>query len=257
MSSTLVSNKQGIVDECDRSQLVVDHLPFYYHVHLNEPCNQRCIMCVPDGRHGKDTLPFSTFVSFFEQIKPFAEHITLIGGEPLLYPHILEVLEMLAEYPIAVTINTNATMLNDRMTDRLLALHELNLKWSIDASTAATYQRIRGRNHFLRVTSHMERFAQLARDKPNIRIIPVYVVMRENLDEVVSFVEFVREFDPFRIEFHPVRHVGGWTVTNGTGWVFEGKDQICESMPDRYNDMMRQVKGVCDELGIDCEVHIL
>jgi molybdenum cofactor biosynthesis enzyme MoaA len=257
MSSTIADNKRGILDDCERRALVLDHLPFYYHVHLNEPCNQKCIMCVPDGRHGKGVLPFESFLAFFEQIKPMAEHITLIGGEPLMYPHINEVLDLLAEYPIAVTINTNATMLNDRLSSRLLALHELNLKWSIDAVTPTTYLRIRGRPHFQRVTSHLQRFAELARDMPNIRIIPVYVVMKENLHEVVPFIEFAKGLHPFRIEFHPFRHVGDWFVTNGTGWVFDGEEQICEANRDAFNEVMRQATDLCETEGIDCEVHFL
>jgi hypothetical protein len=52
----------------------VDHVPFYYHVHLSMPCNQRCIMCVPDFEHARDTLPFEDFVAFFDQVKPAPAH---------------------------------------------------------------------------------------------------------------------------------------------------------------------------------------
>jgi hypothetical protein len=34
---------------------------------------------VPDGQHARDLLPFDKFVAFYEQIQPYAEHITLIG----------------------------------------------------------------------------------------------------------------------------------------------------------------------------------
>jgi molybdenum cofactor biosynthesis enzyme MoaA len=257
MSATIGTNKQGIEADCEHRTLVVDHLPFYYHVHLNEPCNQRCIMCVPNGQHGGGELPFESFVAFFDQVKPFAEHITLIGGEPLMYKRIDDVLDLLAEYPIAVTINTNATMLNDRVASRLLRLHELNLKCSIDAVTQGTYLRIRGRDHFQRVTGRLARFAELARDKPQIHIIPVYVVMRENLDEVVPFIRFAKTLRPHRIEFHPVRHVGSWVVENGTGWTFDGKEQICESFSEQYNEVMRRAATVCAEEGLECETHIL
>src|SRR6478672_6886356 len=162
MTTSIESNKAGVLAEQAARAPVVAHLPFYFSIHLNEPCNQKCIMCVPTGDHGDRELTFDAFVELFDQIKPYAEHITLIGGEPLMYPHIGEVLDVLAEHPIAVTINTNATMLDDRMTARLLALHELNLKWSIDAATATTYRRIRGREHFERVTTRVRRFADLS-----------------------------------------------------------------------------------------------
>lgn len=257
MASTISANKQGILEDQARAALHVDHVPFYYHVHLNLPCNQKCIMCVPDGKHGQDLLSLDGFRAFFDQIKPYAEHITLIGGETLMYPWINEVLELLAEHPITVTINTNATMLDDRLSSRLLALHGLELKWSIDAATADTYNRIHGRDHFNRVTTRVRRFAELARDKPTIKLIPVYVVMRENVHEVVPFVEFAKSFQPARIEFHPVRHVGHWLVDNGTGWTFDGREQVCESFADEYNDVMREAAATAEREGLECEVHIL
>ena len=34
----------------------------------------------------RDALGFDEFVGLFEQIEPYAEHITLIGGETFMYP---------------------------------------------------------------------------------------------------------------------------------------------------------------------------
>jgi MoaA/NifB/PqqE/SkfB family radical SAM enzyme len=86
LSATALSNKQGILEEQARRAPVVDHLPFYYSIHLNKPCNQRCIMCVPGFNHPRDTLSLEGCQRLFEQIKPYAEHVTLIGGETLMYP---------------------------------------------------------------------------------------------------------------------------------------------------------------------------
>jgi molybdenum cofactor biosynthesis enzyme MoaA len=254
---SIAGNKEAIQAECERRSLVVDHLPFYYHVHLNMPCNQKCIMCVPNGNHARDVLSFVDFMSFFDQITPYAEHITLIGGEPLMYESINEVLDVLSQHQIAVSINTNATMLDDRISPRLVRLHELYLKCSIDAVTDSTYRRIRGRDQFARVTANLSRFAELSRTLPNIHMIPVYVVMRENLHEVVPFIEFAKTLSPLRVEFHPVRHVQEWVVSNGTGWTFDGREQVCESFADEYNAVMREAAAVCQREGLDCEVHII
>jgi molybdenum cofactor biosynthesis enzyme MoaA len=257
MENRVTTNRQGILRECSSKSPTVKHLPFYYHVYLNMPCNQRCIMCVPDGKHAKDLLPFDQFVALFEQIKPYAEQITLIGGEPLIYPWINQVLELLSRHPIAVTINTNATMLREQLLERLLSLHELNLRCSIDAANASTYFRIRGTDFFHQVGSHLQRFSALARNKPNIRMILVYVVMRENLKEVLPFINVAKPWVPYRIEFHPVRHVMEWHVTNLTGWVFDGREQSCQSFREEYNDVMRQAAAKCESEGIEYEVQLL
>jgi MoaA/NifB/PqqE/SkfB family radical SAM enzyme len=253
-TSTIEINRQALLEDCDRRELVVDHLPFYYAVHLNMPCNQRCIMCVPDFNHPRDVLPFERFVELYEQIKDFAEHITLIGGETFMYPWIEEALELLAGSPIAVTIHTNSFMLNDRVIPGLLRLHELDLKCSIDAATATTYRRIRGRNHFDQVTANMRHFSEVSRNRPEMHLITVFVVMRENLDEVLPFIDFAKTLHPHRVEFHPVRHVSSWQVQNGTGWHFDGSVQSCESFRDEYNEVMRLAARKCEQEGLAHEV---
>jgi MoaA/NifB/PqqE/SkfB family radical SAM enzyme len=100
MNASIAANRAALLAQQARREAHVAALPFWYHVHLNKPCNQKCIMCKPDGRHGKDVLPFDRFCRFFEQIAPHAEHLTLIGGEPLLYPWIDEVLALLAQHSI-------------------------------------------------------------------------------------------------------------------------------------------------------------
>jgi MoaA/NifB/PqqE/SkfB family radical SAM enzyme len=232
----------------------VDHLPFKYSIHLNKPCNQRCIMCVPNFQHARDALSFEGFVKLFEQIEPYAEHVTLIGGETFMYPHLPEVLELLGTRQIEVTINTNATMLDDRVLPGLLGLHALNLKCSIHAATPETYLRVHGRDHFERVTANMSHFAELSRDMDHMRLITVYVVMRENLHETVPFLELAAPLDPHRVEFHPVRHVADWNVENGTGWQFDGAQQVCEAFPDEYERVMEEVVARCEREPFDYEV---
>jgi sulfatase maturation enzyme AslB (radical SAM superfamily) len=257
MSTIILNNKQALFDECLKRSANVHNLPFYYHVHLNMPCNQKCIMCVPDGKHARDLLTYDKFVAFFEQIKTFAEHITLIGGEPLMYPWINDVLDLLSHHEIAVSINTNATLLNEKITPRLLSLHELYLRCSIDAATPATYRKIRGTDVFERVTSQLTRFSQLAQKRSNIRMILNYVVMRENLHEVLPFLDFAKTLLPVRVQFTPVRHVIDWHVTNNTGWVFNGTAQSCEFFREEYNEVMREAAAKCKREGLNCEVLLL
>lgn len=254
MSASVAANKQALLNSCASGDVVVGQLPYDYRIHLAMPCNQACIMCVPDFNHPRDVLPFEGFLALFDQIKPFADHMTLIGGETFMYPWICEVLELISQYPIEVTVHTNSFMLNERVTPRLLSLHALNLKCSIDAATRGTYRKIRGRDHFDRVVANMRRFSELARGKSNIQMITNYVVMRENLHEVVPFVDFAKSLALHRAEFHPVRHVENWQVSNGTGWHFDGQTQSCQFFRDEYNDVMKQAADKCNREGLTHEV---
>ncbi len=251
------ANKHAVNRDLVARKATGVHAPFYYHIHLYMPCNQKCIMCVPNGRHPKDLIPFPQFEAFFDQIKSHAEHITLIGGETLMYPWMEEVIDLLAEHKLAVTISTNGTMLTEKLIGKLLTLRELNLRCSIDAATAETYHKIRGTDWFERVTRNFRLFSEMASDYPAIRQIMVYVVMKANLHEVLAFVELAKEFSPHQIQFHPVRHVTGWSVENGTGWTFNGSEQSCESFKDDYNAAIRQAARKCGSAGISHEVMIM
>jgi MoaA/NifB/PqqE/SkfB family radical SAM enzyme len=254
VSTGVLTNKEAILEECARASLHVEHLPYYYEVHLGMPCNEKCIMCVPDGKHKRDQISLEEFTAFFDQIKPVAEHLTLIGGETFMYPWFNQVLDMLAHHPITVTIITNGTMLTEKIAPRLVALHALELKFSIDAASRDTYYRIRGRDVFDKVLENVKRFSDLTREKSNIRRILVYVVMRENLDEVLPFVDLARSLEVHSVYFQPVKHVSTWKVSNGTGWLFDGSVQSCESFRDEYNDVMRQAQEKCTRLGLGHDI---
>ena len=257
MNVGVLENMHGIQEEYQRAAVRVNHLPYFYEIHLSMPCNQKCIMCVPDGKHPADQLSLQQFTELFERIRPYAQLVTLIGGETFMYPWFNEVLDMLAQEPVTVTILTNATLLTEKVTPRLLALHGLELKFSVDAATRNTYYRIRGRDVFDNVMANIARFSERTRDMPHVRRIFNYVVMRENLREVLDFVDIAHRLDMYRVDFQPVKHVKKWRVQNGTGWLFEGKSQICESFPDEYNDVMMRARDKCDALGLGHDIRLL
>lgn len=257
MELAQLGDKHAIVSDLLAKSPVVNSFPYYYQVHLNKLCNQKCIMCLPSGQHPRDEMPFDKFVAFFDQIKPYAQRLTLIGGETLLYRWIDEVLDLLSQHSIAVTIVTNATALTEKRSRLLLSLHQLDLRCSVDAATRSTYLKVHGTDVFDRVTAQIRRFSDIAREQANIQLIMHYVVMRENLSEVLSFIDLAKPLHPHRVEFHPVAHVSKWNVDNGTNWRFRGWEQSCQSFKAEYNETMNQAKAKCEAEGVPYEVLLL
>jgi wyosine [tRNA(Phe)-imidazoG37] synthetase (radical SAM superfamily) len=202
-------------------------------------------------------MPFERFEAFFAQIKPHAEHLTLIGGETLLYRRIDDVLDLLSLNPIGVTIITNATALSAKMSRRLLSLHQLDLRCSIDAATSETYLKVHGTDVFDQIIANVRGFAEMARGRKHIQLIMHFVVMRENLGDTLDFVDLARPLNPFRVEYRPVAHVGNWNVDNGTGWNFRGWEQSCQAFKPEYNLAMSRVKDKCEAERIPYEVLFL
>src|SRR5262249_19841216 len=132
-----------------------------------------------------------------------------------------------------------------------------HLKCSIDGATRETYRRVRGTDAFDRVLANVRRFAEASEGNPRMKLIFVYVVMRENLQDVVPFVDVARAFDVERVEFHPVRPRGGWRVGAGTGWVSDGPAQWCEFSRAASTAVMRAAAARCAALGLRHEVVLL
>lgn len=160
-------------------------------------CNLRCRMCPIQFRqdgppHGP--LAFMSYEMFCGLIDdmPALKTLHLQGmGEPLMHPRFFDMVRYASDRGIAVTTNTNLTLLSERRARQCLESGLVQLHASLDAATAETYEHIRVRARFARVTRNLERLLRLRRKlgvtQPQVNL--VVVAMRENLHELPTVVE--------------------------------------------------------------------
>jgi radical SAM protein with 4Fe4S-binding SPASM domain len=93
-------------------------LPKWVILQLLEHCNLRCRMCYEWGENGpyreKKTLhrlDIEVVKRVIDECKPVQPYYELYGGEPLLYPHIEEVLRAIKSAGSKVQLSTNGTFL--------------------------------------------------------------------------------------------------------------------------------------------------
>ena len=89
---------------------------------LTSACNLRCKMCrfVESGDVLTDpglTLPLETWTSILDDLSRFRPYVTMTGGEPLIYPHIGDLLRRIREHDMRCTVTTNGTLLARRAPD--------------------------------------------------------------------------------------------------------------------------------------------
>jgi MoaA/NifB/PqqE/SkfB family radical SAM enzyme len=163
-------------------------------------CNLQCIMCwqrVEDDRDLPD--------HFYEELRPLLPlvgRMILQGGEPLL---IRRCRELLAEctkdkYPdLQLGMITNGTLISEKFLE---SIQSVNIPWlfiSLDAATSETYLRIRG-GYFDEVCAGIRRVKRL---RPDISVIIGFVVMEENVHEILSFIHLAEELG-VDFEFSPL-----------------------------------------------------
>jgi radical SAM protein with 4Fe4S-binding SPASM domain len=141
-------------------------------------------------------MPFERFVQTLDAL-PGLQELHLQGlGEPMMHPHFFDMVAFAAARGIRVTTNTNATLLNQRRAERCVTSGLDCLHVSLDGASAATYERIRVRAHFDRVTANVERLletrARRGATTPRLRL--VMVIMRQNLDELPDLVRLAHRW---------------------------------------------------------------
>jgi radical SAM protein with 4Fe4S-binding SPASM domain len=162
-------------------------------------CNLRCRMCPIQFRQDGPPygplafMAYDTFRRLIDEM-PGLETLHLQGmGEPLMHPRFFDMVRYATDHNVRVSTNSNLTLLSARRARLCVESGLCELSVSLDGATADTYERIRVRSHFARVTRHLEQLVQVRRELgselPKIRV--VMVVMRENIHELTALIELV------------------------------------------------------------------
>jgi GTP 3',8-cyclase len=120
----------------------------YLRISLTDRCNLRCVYCMPkEGIQWQalpDQLSVQEIVRVVEQAAAGGvKRVRLTGGEPLVYPHIVEIVRRIASIPNIeeVSLTTNA-MLLERLAQPLADAGLTRLNISLDTLNQERFKRI-------------------------------------------------------------------------------------------------------------------
>lgn len=94
-------------------------LPDRYCFVLTNLCNLRCKNCYQEKRYKEDSLNKKQWIDLARQLPSYAR-VTLVGGEPLVFPGFKDVFEYVAER-FSCNLITNGILLNEEIIDLLLS----------------------------------------------------------------------------------------------------------------------------------------
>ena len=120
--------------------------------HITHKCNLRCSHCYQNNYSEQLSLNqaediFRQYLSYLKT-KDYMGHINLTGGEPLLYPHLFEVLDLFEKNNMGFGLLTNGLTLDNQIAARLSQYKNLHfVQLSLDG-TKGTHERIRGKGTF-------------------------------------------------------------------------------------------------------------
>jgi MoaA/NifB/PqqE/SkfB family radical SAM enzyme len=146
----LLKDQEWWVNQRDGSVILLPRVPDLRKVYI-EPttlCNLKCHTCIRNvwenqGGH----MRIEVFLDLIEQFGEFPqlERIVFMGfGEPFLHPQILQMIQLVRERNLDVTIISNGLLLDKPVLLEIVKLRVDRLVISLDGVTPETYEGVRG-----------------------------------------------------------------------------------------------------------------
>lgn len=178
------------------------------HIPVTDTCNLACSMCPRNNEHYPATashMAEGVFDALLKEVPNVSCVMIMALGEPLLYPHVVEVVRRCRErLPAAgeVGITTNATLLSETMASDLIDAGLGFLYASVDGAKQVTYERYRVGASFAQTCGNIKRFTKLVRERAgSCRTMMNFVMMDGNVDEVPAFVRLAASLGVENVTF--------------------------------------------------------
>lgn len=100
-------------------------IPFTANIEITDRCNLKCKHCYR-SQNSLTLWDVKNFENTLIKLKEMGTlHIVFAGSEPLMHPNIVEFIELIAKHGFVLTLQSNVTLLNDRI---LVALKKCTVK---------------------------------------------------------------------------------------------------------------------------------
>lgn len=178
------------------------YFPKYFEIETVRKCNADCVFCTKRewhdlGRTIIDEQLFATVASELGRHREWIERVCLSrNGEPLLDPGLCSRIRSLKDLGIKnVCFSTNGQLLDEEVAVDLIRSGLDFIMFSVDGTTAATFEKIRRNLDFATVRRNIHNFLAL-RDRFNskVKVRIRFVEVRENYRERADFLAYWEQY---------------------------------------------------------------
>src|SRR3954452_6861884 len=193
-------------------------LPDHLQIEVSGACNLRCRMCLvryaPAIGRREGALAYEDFLALVDSLRD-RRRLTRRGlGEPLLSPHLLDMIRHAAGRGVHVGFNTNGVLLSRAVAKALVPAGTGHVHVSLDGASAGTYEDVRhgtGRaprpGQFERVVANLRGLLAERGDARRPRVVLVFVAMRRNVAELEALVELAADIGVDELWVQNLSHV--------------------------------------------------
>jgi radical SAM protein with 4Fe4S-binding SPASM domain len=180
--SSKTRNRFALLNAYLRKQSIVPGGPLTLTIESTAKCNLSCPMCLRErvAVPPKD-MEFSLFRKIIDEAEEFLEFAVPYGlGEPLLNPEIFDMISYCKKKGIPAGISTNATILNEEISHRLIDSGLDYIIFAFDGATRETYEAYRKGASYDKVRANIHCFLRVKRERRSKIFCAVQMVMLRN-----------------------------------------------------------------------------
>lgn len=172
-------------------------------IHPTRLCNLRCRHCYSaSGPQERGALGVALLIDAIDDAAALGYGVvSLSGGEPLLYPHLLELLDHAGRRGLFRTFTTNGTLLDERRLASLRDRVDL-LAISVDGPPAA-HDALRGEGAFAAMHRHL---AGLRRS--DIPFGFIFTLTQSNVADLREVAQLAQDEGARLLQIHPLEEQG-------------------------------------------------
>lgn len=182
----------------------ISEYPACVQIEPTSVCNFRCIMCYQSDKTFSQkkygfmgSMNLDLYKKIIDEIEGKVESLTFASrGEPTLYKALPKFLNYANGKFLAMKINTNASVLNEKLINDILSSDLQTLVFSVDSPDPEQYEKIRVKANFKKLMKNLKLFRQIKEknyDKSKLIVRISGVKMFEN--QKTSYME--KQFGEF------------------------------------------------------------
>ena len=164
-------------------------------IEFSRDCNFRCAYCYVENRTaGPDEMSRDEIKEVLVQAGELgARKIIVLGGEPSIYPHLVEMLDFLAAGGFAIEMFTNGSGITPELA-RVLASHRVRVVVKMNSRDEAVQDRLAGKKGAFRIIAQaLDNLRQAGYPSQELFLAASTIICRQNLDELPALWQWLRE----------------------------------------------------------------
>jgi radical SAM protein with 4Fe4S-binding SPASM domain len=183
--------------------------PTKLHIEITNVCNLGCIMCPRSYMsRKKGIMDMGLFKKIIDESKGKVEFVYLhLFGEPLIHPHIIDMIKYCKNAGIYTGLATNATLL-DEVKSKEIANSGLDfMVISFDGIDKEEYEKIRQGSSYEKTLKNIKGFLQIKGRKPHTVLQLIY--MNYTKDKIKEYTNFWSSYNIEAVRIKPLQTWSG------------------------------------------------